>query len=727
MENIKERIEKNFKYIESVLENNKKHLNASIDNPKEVYVYKKPKVDLIAQFKATLYGEKKVMEDNFKYIESVINKKNDDCITEVTSELPDLNKNKDIIREGGKFAYHKILTESHESIISSNTREYLKESYGFDIEELKDIDDDSFIENAIIEEAQFYIDRTSLFFERISNFLRDQPLPRVHDRGRNIALPTPEYEVYENKLHGLNFSIIERNHIIVEATCSESRLNEIISILQEFENTTGHPYHVAKNPSILYDIAYRNGGVSVVYLDKELFDELRHTGDINKLKRLHGDILPMIVVAPERIADFSNEYLSRMLKHEDGHIRTNNNLSDFEKDALRLKSALLNDFARRDNIPEEVRQAIYFNLPHEIKALKASKLDAKELIKSNTGKEFPENWNSFELAKIIEIPIDKRFVDFYIQLIGKNTYDQNAYENYCRYVAAIGAVCLSDDGYLSLKKEIQKNMHFKKLVLFESAYASKMKYLESVANDDSKEWLELAAIETDEILLEEDHAVLSEDLYEFNSIENFKEYETPAEMINLEAVKMDDSLDWIEEYLMESPEEKESLPKITDKQESSKNGIRRKKLYIAFIQWAKTYRSKNTFGSVFDQDAFVTLYPFVPHEMRYFYRLANPLLCVLPGKLTFFALNDLKKMNLDNPQANEYLIFAATEKELRVFNMKDKRVYLATIENEKIKTSTMLGETFDIYLQRMINLGDILNGPIDEPKKEESKPEEVTV
>ena len=41
----------------------------------------------------------------------------------------------------------------------------------------------------------------------------------------------------------------------------------------------------------------------------------------------------------------------------------------------------------------------------------------------------------------------------------------------------------------------------------------------------------------------------------------------------------------------EEPKE-ESLPKQTDRAESSKNGVRRKKLYIAFIEWCKEYNNR---------------------------------------------------------------------------------------------------------------------------------------
>ena len=176
-----------------------------------------------------------------------------------------------------------------------------------------------------------------------------------------------------------------------------------------------------------------------------------------------------------------------------------------------------------------------------------------------------------------------------------------------------------------------------------------------------------------------------------------------------------------EEVREEKPEpKKESLPKQADRAESDKNGVRRKKLYIAFIEWSKEYNSRNTFGSIFDKDAFHDSYPFVPHEMRYFYRLANPMLCVLAGDLTFFQVAELRKLNANNKHLDEMLIFAATPKDLRVFNIKDKKVYRAEDSNGEIQLKEVLSDTFDTYIQMMIQKGDILNGPIeDEPKKDE--------
>lgn len=158
-----------------------------------------------------------------------------------------------------------------------------------------------------------------------------------------------------------------------------------------------------------------------------------------------------------------------------------------------------------------------------------------------------------------------------------------------------------------------------------------------------------------------------------------------------------------------------SLPKAADAQETDKNGVNRKKLYIAFIEWAKSYNARNTFGSLFDKDVFDVTYPFVPHEMRYFYRLANPILCVLSGKLTFFQVSELRKLNADNPDMKDALIFAATENDYRAFSTRDKRVYLAVDkpDGSGIQFTRALADSFDLYIQNMIGKGDILHGDVD--------------
>lgn len=204
----------------------------------------------------------------------------------------------------------------------------------------------------------------------------------------------------------------------------------------------------------------------------------------------------------------------------------------------------------------------------------------------------------------------------------------------------------------------------------------------------------------------------NDDIMNDNIDEEPPELDEPAEEPQQEEQK--------EEPKEEEPQKEEkplSMPKQTDVAEKGKNGVNRKKLYIAFIEWCKEYNSKNTFGSIFDKDIFHNVYPFVPEELRYFYRLANPILCVLAGDLTFFQVSELKMINKNNPNINEMIIFAATNNDLRVFNNKDKKVYLATEENG-IKLGQVLGESFDLYIQNMIKKGDILNAPLENSNEE---------
>lgn len=151
-----------------------------------------------------------------------------------------------------------------------------------------------------------------------------------------------------------------------------------------------------------------------------------------------------------------------------------------------------------------------------------------------------------------------------------------------------------------------------------------------------------------------------------------------------------------------------------DKDESGKNGKRRKKLYEAFIEYCKGINNKNAFGNIFDKDAFKVTYPFVPNEMRYFYRLANPMLCVLENDLTFFPVSQLKKINGDTVDLDKMIIFAGTEQDIRVFNKEDKKVYMGIEDNGQIVLQDALADSFDEFIQDMIGKGDILNESADD-------------
>ena len=196
----------------------------------------------------------------------------------------------------------------------------------------------------------------------------------------------------------------------------------------------------------------------------------------------------------------------------------------------------------------------------------------------------------------------------------------------------------------------------------------------------------------------------------------------------------------------ESSENEESAPP----KKEDKNGVKRKNLYIAFIEYCKKLNPKNTFSSLFDKDIFKERYSFIPHEMRYFYRLANPMSCIIPviqfesvaffedigiqqaldqikknnksedndnansnesddmddtieddsgenEMMIFFSINDLPKINEKN-NTDEYVIFAGSPKEYYVFRNKDKKIYKSNDD----KITEPIADSFDLFIQKIV-------------------------
>lgn len=149
--------------------------------------------------------------------------------------------------------------------------------------------------------------------------------------------------------------------------------------------------------------------------------------------------------------------------------------------------------------------------------------------------------------------------------------------------------------------------------------------------------------------------------------------------------------------------------KVFSESKTEKNGTNRKKLYEAFVKYAKECNKNNVFNNIWDWKAFTETYPFVPYEMRYFYRLANPILCVLEDNLTFFQVSELEKLNSENDKFSDIIIFAATLDNMRVYNTKDKKVYMAVDNNGSLKIKELIATSFDEFIQMIVNQGDILN------------------
>jgi len=245
----------------------------------------------------------------------------------------------------------------------------------------------------------------------------------------------------------------------------------------------------------------------------------------------------------------------------------------------------------------------------------------------------------------------------------------------------------------------------------------------NLCNVASIEWTELADNQLIDVTIHFNPAIKESALH-FNTINDYNEYcnKVRMESLNFDNIYLEDdeSKDNITDEITVDNQvddsNKESFPKKIEKAESDKNGVRRKQLYIAFIEYAKKYDNRNNFVSIFDKDYFKISHPFVPDEMRFFYRLACPSHVVLAGNLTFYPVDKLLQINRDhhNNKLAEMIIFADTPDELRIFNMKDKKIYKGKEENNNITLGDLMSNSFDLYLQSLLGQGDILNGPLND-------------
>ena len=147
---------------------------------------------------------------------------------------------------------------------------------------------------------------------------------------------------------------------------------------------------------------------------------------------------------------------------------------------------------------------------------------------------------------------------------------------------------------------------------------------------------------------------------------------------------------------------------------SATNGTNRRRLYEEFIKYAKIINKSNTFETVYDKRIFSEKYPLIPYEMRFFYRLACPKLCILKDNLTFFRLKDIESINKDNKEKDKYVVFAGTMNYFVLFNDYDKGIYKATEKDDKIELLEKIADSFDLYIQKIVDKGDILGGVLDD-------------
>ena len=163
-------------------------------------------------------------------------------------------------------------------------------------------------------------------------------------------------------------------------------------------------------------------------------------------------------------------------------------------------------------------------------------------------------------------------------------------------------------------------------------------------------------------------------------------------------------------FTEEEEKKKEKEVKDPSKQiENEKNGVNRKRLYVSFIEFAKKQNAKNLFSSIFDSNAFEHTFAFMPDDVRYFYRMANPVICVI-NDLVFFSLNEIKRVNEKNNMFPKLIVFASTDDYQVVLNLSNHKVYKAVLEKNVLKVKEMLERSFDLYLQNLIGTRNFLGG-----------------
>lgn len=157
----------------------------------------------------------------------------------------------------------------------------------------------------------------------------------------------------------------------------------------------------------------------------------------------------------------------------------------------------------------------------------------------------------------------------------------------------------------------------------------------------------------------------------------------------------------------------EYRPFVESGETSDTNGTNRRTLYEEFIKYATDMNSKNRFETNYKKRVFSEKYPILPYSMRFFYRIANPLTCILDGELVFFSLKDINEVNEDNNQVDEYVVFAGTMQYLIIYNKEDDGIYKAIEQNDQIVLQEKLADSFDLYIQSIIDKGDILGGVME--------------
>lgn len=137
-----------------------------------------------------------------------------------------------------------------------------------------------------------------------------------------------------------------------------------------------------------------------------------------------------------------------------------------------------------------------------------------------------------------------------------------------------------------------------------------------------------------------------------------------------------------------------------DRDQDNLDGNQRKEMYQTFADTLMKANNRNVFGTIFDQDVFKSEYKIVPYEMRYFYRLQNPV-SVEVGEFKFIPFGtDLLDAQDKYDLGKKMFVFATYNDKPVFFNMLDKTIW---------SNDDKINDTFDGFIETMIqNNGEFI-------------------
>lgn len=147
-----------------------------------------------------------------------------------------------------------------------------------------------------------------------------------------------------------------------------------------------------------------------------------------------------------------------------------------------------------------------------------------------------------------------------------------------------------------------------------------------------------------------------------------------------------------------------------DRDQDNLDGNARKEMYQNFANVMIQNNKSCVFGTIFDQDIFKSEYKIVPYEMRYFYRLQNPV-SVEVGELRFIPFGtELLEAQEKYDLGKKMFVFATNNDKPIFFNQLDKTIWF---------NDDKLSDTFDGFIEQLIQSNGEINIPGDDQNQQQ--------